>query len=175
MPTSLINRATIIERVNDYLANDPHTPVSTMAMSLGLSEAEVTFSLPDTMVSRVSHDKSQTILEALPTWGPVTVIVHSVGSIFEFKAEFPKGKVSHGYYNLIGSEGQLHGHLLLEEIGDIALVSKPFRGSESHYIGFFDNKGHCIFKVYLGRDKKRRLFPAQVTRFTAMKLEWTND
>jgi len=42
---------------------------------------------------------------------------------------------------------------------DIALVSKPFMGQESYFIGFFARGRECVFKVYLGRDKQRQLFP----------------
>ncbi|AMG29245.1 heme utilization cystosolic carrier protein HutX [Grimontia hollisae] len=159
------------QRVADYLAKDVHTPVSNMVSELGLTEGEITLALPESMVTRVEGVLAQTILEAIPSWGKVTTIVHSGGSVFEFKAAFPKGKVAHGYYNLMGREGQLHGHLRLDLVSDIVFVSKPFRGTESHYIGFYDASGHCVFKIYLGRDKKRQLFPEQVERFNAMKQE----
>lgn len=161
-----------IARVRAYLEENEHAPVSTMVDALKLSEAEITFSLPKEMVFRGKGEKTQAILEALPAWGHLTVIVHSAGSIFEFKADFPKGKLGHGFYNLMGKEGQLHGHLRIDEMCDIAFVSKPFRGSQSHYIAFFNEQGRCIFKVYLGRDKKRQLFPEQIERFTQMKQEW---
>jgi hypothetical protein len=126
------------------------------------------------MVTRVAGEHAQVILEQLPEWGSVTTIVHSFGSIFETKANFPKGKQAHGYYNLMGKEGELHGHLRLDLMEHIALVSKSFRGLESHYIGFFDAQGNCVFKVYLGRDKKRQLFPNQVEAFTQLKKEFAD-
>ncbi len=54
---------------------------------------------------------------------------------------------------------------------NIALVSKPFMGRESHYFGFFSECGSNIFKVYLGRDEKRELIGEQVTAFRAMQAE----
>lgn len=161
----------IKQRVATYLANDPHTPVSTMTTELALSEGEITLALPDDMLTHVPGELAECILTVLPTWGHVTTIVHSGASVFEFKASFPKGKIAHGYYNLMGREGQLHGHLRIDLITDIAFVSKPFRGTESHYIGFFDESGLCVFKVYLGRDKKRQLFPEQISLFNQMKRE----
>lgn len=163
----------IQNKVGLYLASDPHTPVSQMSTSLGLTEGEVTFALPEQMVKHVSGEHAQRILETLPSWGQLTTIIHSCASVFEVKAPFPKGKVLHGYYNLMGREGELHGHLRIDLITDIAFVSKPFRGSESHYIGFFDVSGDCMFKVYLGRDKKRQLFPEQINLFEQMKQEFT--
>ncbi|WP_028022602.1 heme utilization cystosolic carrier protein HutX [Enterovibrio calviensis] len=171
MQQAIIVTSETKQRVADYLSQDVHTPVSNMVESLNLTEGEITLALPEEMVVRADGELAQSILEVMPSWGKVTTIVHSGGSVFEFKAAFPKGKFAHGYYNLMGREGQLHGHLRLELVSDIVFVSKPFRGTESHYIGFFDCTGHCVFKIYLGRDKKRQLFPEQIELFNAMKQE----
>ncbi|MGY2575876.1 heme utilization cystosolic carrier protein HutX [Vibrio sp. C8] len=159
-------------KVTAALSEDDSTPVFNMSQKLGVSEGAITFALPDEMVTRVAGEHAQTILEQLPEWGSVTTIVHSLGSIFETKANFPKGKEAHGYYNLMGREGELHGHLRLDLVEHIAFVSKPFRGMESYYIGFFNSDGDCVFKVYVGRDKKRQLFPSQVEAFKQMKKEF---
>ncbi|WP_165312299.1 heme utilization cystosolic carrier protein HutX [Vibrio ziniensis] len=160
------------QKVTAALAEDSATPVSTMSEQLGLSEGAITLALPEEMMTRIDGKHAQTILEQLPEWGSVTTIVHSFGSIFETKANFPKGKEAHGYYNLMGRDGELHGHLRLDLVEHIAFVSKPFRGMESHYIGFFNANGDCVFKVYVGRDKKRQLFPEQVEAFMQMKKEF---
>jgi hypothetical protein len=160
------------QKVAAAMLEDATTPVSSMSQQLGLNEGAITFALPEDMVTRVAGEQAQAILEQLPEWGSVTTIVHSFGSIFETKAKFPKGKEAHGYYNLMGREGELHGHLRLDLIEHIALVSKSFRGMESHYIGFFNAEGDCVFKVYLGRDKKRQLFPHQVEAFTQLKKQF---
>ncbi len=34
---------------------------------------------------------------------------------------------------------------------------------------FYSRDGHCMFKVYLGRDAERQLIPAQVERFLALR------
>lgn len=161
------------DQVTASLAIDDSVPISEMAKQLRLSEGAITFALPGVMLTRIDGEHAQRILEQLPQWGNVTTIVHSCGSIFETKAPFPKGKVAHGYYNLMGREGELHGHLRLDAITQIALVSKPFRGNESHYIGFFNQDGECAFKIYLGRDKKRQLFPQQIEAFKQMKQEFS--
>ena len=157
--------------VANLLAEDAGIMVGTLAEQLNVSEAQVTFALPDEMVVSVSAEYAQTILEALPSWGKVTTIVHSCGSVFEVKATFPKGKFAYGYYNLMGRDGELHGHLRIDLITYIAFVSKPFRKSDSHYIGFYDAQGGCMFKVYLGRDEHRRLFEHQVVNFQDLKKE----
>ena len=164
-------RESVQQTVNQMLAADVHTPVAMMAMELKASEGEITRCLPADMVSFTSGEQAEHILGLLPSWGRVTTIVTAAGSIFEVKADFPKGKIAHGFYNLMGKEGQLHGHLCIDVITDIAFVSKPFRGMDSFYIGFFTASGECMFKVYLGRDKKRQLFPEQIELFKQLKHE----
>ena len=157
------------QQVAAILADDPKLLPAAIADKLAVSECEVVRALPSEMVAVTAGSIAQEVLESITTWGPVTTIVHSFGSIFEVKAPFPKGKMARGYYNLMGKDGELHGHLKLDLITHVALVSKPFMGNESHYFGFFDALGHNVFKIYLGRDDKRQLLPEQVTRFKTMQ------
>ncbi|HCG6535688.1 heme utilization cystosolic carrier protein HutX [Vibrio parahaemolyticus] len=161
----------IKQQVEVLLEQEPQLLPAAMAERLGVTEFDVVAALPQEMVAIAPGEQAQTILESLVGFGPVTTIVHSFGSIFEVKAPFPKGKVARGYYNLMGREGELHGHLKLDNVKNIALVSKPFMGRESHYFGFFSECGSNIFKVYLGRDEKRELIAEQVTAFRTMKAE----
>ncbi|WP_260261752.1 heme utilization cystosolic carrier protein HutX [Vibrio intestinalis] len=154
------------------LEQDPNLLPAAVAERLGVVEFAVVSALPKEMVALVPGEDAQAILEGLVDFGPVTTIVQSFGSIFEVKAPFPKGKVARGYYNLMGSEGQMHGHLKLDNVKNIALVSKPFMGRESHYFGFFCGQGNNIFKVYLGRDEKRQLIRSQVEQFKNMQAEF---
>ncbi|EHZ2906582.1 heme utilization cystosolic carrier protein HutX [Vibrio parahaemolyticus] len=161
----------IKQQVEVLLEQEPQLLPAAMAERLGVTEFDVVAALPQEMVAIAPGEQAQTILESLVGFGPVTTIVHSFGSIFEVKAPFPKGKVARGYYNLMGREGGLHGHLKLDNVKNIALVSKPFMGRESHYFGFFSECGSNIFKVYLGRDEKRELIAEQVTAFRTMQAE----
>ncbi|WP_164977249.1 heme utilization cystosolic carrier protein HutX [Vibrio parahaemolyticus] len=161
----------IKQQVEVLLEQEPQLLPAAMAERLGVTEFDVVAALPQEMVAIAPGEQAQTILESLVGFGPVTTIVHSFGSIFEVKAPFPKGKVARGYYNLMGREGELHGHLKLDNVKNIALVSKPFMGRESHYFGFFSECGSNIFKVYLGRDEKRELIAEQVTSFRTMQAE----
>ncbi|GLT18740.1 coproporphyrinogen dehydrogenase [Vibrio zhanjiangensis] len=162
---------TLKEKVSRLIEDEPSILPVEMAEKLGISEYEVVSSLPDEMIALASGEQAQTYLERLVGFGPVTTIVHSFGSIFEVKAPFPKGKVARGYYNLMGTNGELHGHLKLSNVENIALVSKPFRGRESHYFGFFCEKGNNIFKVYLGRNEQRELITEQVAAFKRWQQE----
>ncbi|BBQ54435.1 heme utilization cystosolic carrier protein HutX [Aeromonas jandaei] len=159
----------IAQRIQEMLDQDPSVHPSTIATQLAVSEWEVVRQLPEELVTLLPADCTQALLEDLADWGSVTTIVESEGSIFEVKAPFPKGKDARGYYNLMGRDGELHGHLKLDNVVGIALVSKLFMGKEGHSFQFFGHSGRCIFKVYLGRDEKRQLLADQVTRFMALR------
>ncbi len=163
---------TLHARVVNLIEQQPKLLLGEIAQTLGLSELEVVEALPSEMVGIAPGDQAQAILETLADFGPVTTIMHAGGSIFEVKAPFPKGSMARGYYNLLGAPGELHGHLLLDNIQCVALISKPFMGKESHYFGFFSRQGENIFKVYLGRDEQRRLFAEQVNRFKQLQNQF---
>ncbi len=163
--------AQLKQQVQQIVEQDPAKLPAEIAQQLNISEAQVVLSFSAEMTTPVEGKHAETLLTELTSWGNVTTIVHSEGSIFEVKAPFPKGKNAHGYYNLMGREGQLHGHLRLDLISDIALVSKAFRGTESHYFGFFNEQGNSVFKIYLGRDKKRQLLTEQVEKFNLLKQQ----
>ncbi|PNQ60909.1 heme utilization cystosolic carrier protein HutX, partial [Vibrio agarivorans] len=150
----------IKDQVAKLLVEEPRLLPAAMAERLSVSEFEVVNAFPQDSVAVLSGEFAQSILEQLTNFGPVTTIMHSFGSIFEFKGPIPKGKVARGYYNLIAKPGQLDGHLNLEKVKHVALVSKPFMDRESHYFGFFSECGSNIFKIYLGRNEKRELIPS---------------
>lgn len=160
-----------VETIRQHLIDNPSAMPSQIAAELNVSEFEVVSALPSEQLALLPISEKDTLLASLPEWGNMTTIVSVSGSIFEFKGAFPKGKYAHGYFNLITKGDGLHGHLKLDDISAIALISKPFRGTESHSINFFGAAGEVVFKVYLGRDKKRVLLPEQVTRFKALKAE----
>ncbi|MCL1092595.1 heme utilization cystosolic carrier protein HutX [Shewanella kaireitica] len=162
---------TTVETIRQHLIDNPSAMPSQIAAELNVSEFEVVSVLPTEQLALLPVSEKDALLTSLPEWGNMTTIVSASGSIFEFKGSFPKGKYAHGYYNLITKGDGLHGHLKLDDISAIALISKPFRGTESHSINFFGPAGEVVFKVYLGRDKKRVLLPEQVARFKAIKAE----
>ena len=148
---------------------------SLIATELAVSEWEVVRHLPAELMTLVPSDQAEALLADLASWGQVTTIVESDGSIFEVKAPFPKGKTARGYYNLMGRDGEMHGHLKLDNVVGIALVSKLFMGKEGHSFQFFGHSGRCIFKIYLGRDEQRQLLPDQVERFKALRHQYQEE
>lgn len=151
--------------VRQRFIDDPSLMPAQLASELALAELMIVSSLPETQRVFMPINGLSLLLESLPDWGNMTTILMVSGNVFEFKGAFPKGKYAHGYFNLYTKGDGLHGHIKLESIVAIALISRPFRGSESHSINFFGTQGELIFKVYLGRDKERVLLPHQVERF----------
>ncbi|HDR1022920.1 TPA: heme utilization cystosolic carrier protein HutX [Pasteurella multocida] len=155
------------EQLASYIEQNPLAITLDMAAHFEKPEGEILCSLPDQFVRVFSGERAEEILAEISGWGIFTTIIEKEGSIFEIKDRFPTGIVGRGYYNLNmkGEEGALHGHLKLDNIAKIAFVSLPFRGKESYNIAFIANNNQTIFKVYLGRDDERNLFPAQVEKF----------
>ncbi len=165
----------IAQRIHALLEQDPSAHPSTLATEQAVSEGEVERHLPAPLMTQVPAGEAEALLADLASWGQVTTIVESDGSIFEVKAPFPKGKNARGYYNLMGRDGELHGHLKLDNVAGIALVSKLFMGKEGHSFQFFGHSGRCIFKIYLGRDEQRQLLPEQVERFMALRRQYQEE
>ncbi|MCF1427745.1 MAG: heme utilization cystosolic carrier protein HutX [Shewanella sp.] len=159
----------ILTRIQNAIVGSPQSSPAQLAKSLNVNEACVLMALGPEQVCWMPKELAQELLEDLPTWGPLTIIVQLADNVFEFKGDFPKGKPGHGYYNLYTKGDGLHGHLLLESYQYIGLVSRPLRGRMSHCICFFDGEGNTIFKVYLGRDKQGELLAEQVERFELLK------
>lgn len=160
-------------QVAEIIAVNPSQMPGQIAAELGVTEFDVVANLPQEMVTVMPRAELDNLMADLPEWGNMTTIVSVAGSIFEFKGSFPMGKVGHGYYNLVTKGDGLHGHLKLDNVAEVALVSKPFMGSESHSIQFFDGDGAIVFKIYLGRDRKRVLLADQVERFTALRNQFS--
>lgn len=155
------------QQIASLLAENPNMITFEIATQLNVPEGEVLINLPDEFVRVFPAERAEEIFKTISEWGVFTTIIEKAGSIFEIKDRFPSGIVGRGYYNLNmkGDEGALHGHIKLDTIAHIAFVSIPFRGKESYNIAFIATTGETIFKVYLGRDEQRNLFPHQVEYF----------
>ncbi|WP_233998653.1 heme utilization cystosolic carrier protein HutX [Microbulbifer pacificus] len=159
------------QQVQELLASESGYTLEQMAGKLDTSVREIIANLPAEMASLAGSETVWQLIEELPSWGKLTAIVQSEGSVFEFKGEFPKGTIAHGYYNFMHHKNPFHGHLLVDGIVEVALVSKPHRGAESHSMVFLAPSGNCVFKVFLGRDAERQLIPEQVERFKQLKQQ----
>lgn len=159
------------QQIAQLISENPNLITLEIAAQLDVPEGEVLVNLPDEFVKLFPAERAEEIFQAISQWGTFTTIIEKEGSIFEVKDRFPTGMIGRGYYNLNmkDEEGALHGHIKMDTLGKIAFVSIPFRGKESYNIAFIAHNGETIFKVYLGRDEQRNLFPHQVENFKAFQ------
>lgn len=109
------------------------------------------------------------LLQALPALGNTTTVILHGGCVFEFKGPFPTGTVAGDFYNLEGSFPGFHGHLRLRAMNRVCFQDKPHRGRPSYAFVFADGKGHCLFKVFLGRDDSGEIFASQLNFFHQLR------
>lgn len=160
-------KASITER----LAKNPGILFETLAESNNASEAEMIECLPSELWSKVSGGHFQNILSQIASWGKVMTIIHTADAVFEFSGNLPKGEEGHGYYNLDTTSG-FQGHLRYKNCAAIYFVTRPFRGSETRSILFANHSGGIMFKVFLGRDENRVIFPEQIELFQQLSKNY---
>lgn len=162
------NQATGLDALRAELSGNPGAVLEMLAATHGVSLQTVTENLPDTCRVMAAGTHAETVMHEIATWGPVTVLVHTGDIILECKAELPDGSLARGYYNLAHG-GPLGGHFRLDHCAAIAFVQRPFMGSDSCSVSFFNGAGEAMFKIFVGRDAQRQLLPDQVERFRELR------
>ncbi len=155
-------------QVQSILDKDPALLPAVIAEQLNISELQVIENLPDSMVTLIDGMHYLEVLRDIKTWGEITLVIDVDGSIFEMVGHFPKGGEKFGSYNLSDRRTPLKGHLKLDNLATIALVSKPFHGVDTRSVQFLGKSGRVLFKVYLQRDKEKNFIADQLQRFEAM-------
>lgn len=145
------------EKTRLMVQKKPGLPLSIMAEKLEMSEAAVVEALPEEMRIRAPVEDFEKIWNELRTWEKATFIVSNRGAIIEMSGRLPKGSFGQGYFNLDAKTGMMGGHLKIDSLGSIWLVSKPFFYLESHSLHFYAADGSSAFSVYAGRDDDRNL------------------
>ncbi len=144
--------------------------ISFIAQKLGISDKDAICEL-DTEEGILLHkDNFEKIWEFLTGFGELTFTAYIKNSFIEVKTQANPGKNAFGYFNLNGT-GALNGHLKLEDIAEIALLSVPFLHLESHQIAFLDNKGNILYSFFLSR-KDHKLKECDVAKFKSLKEQF---
>ena len=160
---------TLAQQVQDILTENPAILPAEIANKLNASELDVIQAMPADMVTLIDASHYLDVLRDIKTWGELTLVIDVDGSIFEMVGHFPKGGEKFGYYNLSDRRTPLKGHLKVDNVAVIALVSKPFHGVETRSVQFLSKQGRMLFKVYLRRDKEKNILPEQLEKFEALK------
>jgi len=140
-----------------------------LARELGISEAEVIRCLPEDMRVEAPAKDFESIWKTLTGWEKITFIACNQGAVVEVSGTLPNGSFGHGMFNLMDQTNPLRGHLMIDRLDAIFLVSKPFFNLESHSVQFFDTNGHSMFAVYVGRNEKRVLLPSVLDGFMTLR------
>jgi hypothetical protein len=139
---------------------------------LGVPEAVVAMLLDADMCMILPPSAFENVWSAMVQWEKATFITATPGAIIEIKGRLPKGEFGHGYFNIGEQDNPLSGHIQVDAIAAVCLVSKPFMGLESHSVRFYNKTGALMFAVYVGRNGKT-LIPSVKESF--MKLRGLAD
>ena len=64
----------------------------------------------------------------------------------------------------------LGGHIRTDAVTDIAFLSMPFMGLESHSVQFFNAEGAVVFSIYAGREN-HSIIPSVREAFLKLRKE----
>ncbi|MDR1194926.1 MAG: heme utilization cystosolic carrier protein HutX [Endomicrobium sp.] len=138
--------------------------VRAIGREYNVSELEVIKVLDaDKQARLLEKEYVKKLIEELPTLGELLFLVEHGGSIFEIKSVFPQSQESHGYCNL--GRAPFSGHLNLEKITNIGVISETMYGRRSCNWVFLGENGETVFKVYIGRDQNKELLKNQLDVF----------
>lgn len=158
--------------VQSALAKSPELSPAQIAEKLGLSEAAVVNSLPaDTRVP-VDMSAFDNVWDALTEWDDALLIALSSDSVFEMAGPIPEGNVARGYFNFDATGTSYGGHLKVDRLAVIYLLSTNEKKGETHQVAFFDQTGRRAFSVYVPRDEEGALQSQPHSRFLRMKQQY---
>ncbi len=89
------------------------------------------------------------------TWNEITFLRHTVNIIVEFSCALPAGKKGAGYFNL--QHNQVSARISARKTVYIAFVERSFMLMATATLIFLNPQGETMFKIFVGRDKKRPL------------------
>lgn len=165
----------VAQNIRRHIEEKPGAMTVELARELGVPEVEVIRNLPEGMSAEAPADHFESIWNRLTKWEKATFICVAPGCVIEVSGPLPKGGMGHGMFNIRQTGTPLGGHLMVDDLESIWLVSRPFFGKESHSVQFFSNDGNAMFSVYVGRDEERELIGSARQDFLSMKEEYANN
>ena len=161
-----------MEKLNALLHAKKPVTLVLIAKELQCTAHEAAHVLPSENCAFVRQDVGfETVWSELCTWERVTFFVIHEGHVFEIVTKLSPGKSAMGYYNILHADATLGGHIKADAIADMAFISMPFMGRESHYVAFFGLDGSLHFSVYVGRDN-HQLVDSVKDAFTLAKVRF---
>lgn len=153
--------------IETSLEENPGAVIEFVAREHNVTPADVITCLPEGQAVTIGGEHFEEVMIEIADWGEITFLIHTDDIVFEAKGEVPKGSAGRGYYNLSGKP--IGGHLKADNCESICFVSRKLFNNDSHSVQFFNREGGCMFKVYLGRNAKRDMFPEQIEKYKACR------
>jgi len=141
-----------LHAVRAAAADDPHVMLDQLAEKTGIPEGAVAVMLDPDMCTALPARAFDLVWSTMTQWEKITFIIRTSGAIIEVKGRLPQGESGHGFFNIGESGNPLGGHISVDAIETICMVSKPFMGLETHSVRFYGKKGDLLFAVYVGRN-----------------------
>jgi putative heme utilization carrier protein HutX len=164
-----------IRRVRTALSETPGTPLSSLAEKLQMPEAEVVRALPDDMRISIPVDDFESLWQEMCGWEKVTFITTSPATIIEVAGKLPSGSFGRGFFNLHEKNNPLGGHLKIDQLESIWLISKPLFKIDTLSVNFYTKSGDRMFSIYVGRDEQRKLLEGVKTAFGKLWKRYAPD
>ncbi len=143
------------EKIRELLAARHPVTLTSIAAALGMSALEAARRLPAELVGLVDltdPERFDAFWAALAEWKKVTLIVQKDGHVFEIEGRLSCGKRAQGYYNILGKDSPIGGHIAFGEIAAAVFTAIPFMGRDSYAVQFMNRAGAVSFSVYVGRE-----------------------
>lgn len=163
----MIDDVTTPQTLQEALGANPTAALEDIARAAKTTPLAVLKALPEGEVVEFDGAHMVAVLDDIADWGEVTFVVNTGPVILECKAPLKGGTVGHGMYNLKGKP--TGGHLNIEACAVLAFVRRKLFSMETRSVQFYGHDGHCLFKIYLGRDENRQIFPEQMQAFDALE------
>jgi putative heme utilization carrier protein HutX len=135
--------------IRDRLEKAPSQMTLQLARDLGVPEVEILRNMPDKRVVELDVERWQEIIEDLPAFGKVHVIVSNGAATLESTGEFGQFSTWGEFFNV--QTKSLDMHIRFGNLGAIFAVEKPshMTGVNTLSIQFYDKEGQAGFKVFL--------------------------
>ena len=160
------------EKLNDLLHAKKPVTLGLIAKELQCTALEAAHVLPAENCAFVKPEVGfESVWSELCSWERVTFFVIHEGHVFEIVTQLSPGKSAMGYYNILHADATLGGHIKADTISEMAFISMPFMGRESHYVAFFGQDGSLHFSVYVGREN-HQLIASVKDAFKAAKARF---
>ena len=137
------------DRIRAAIANAPAKMTLQLAHDLQVPELEIIRHFPNHRATELDAARWQDLVQELPDFGQVHVIVSNGAATVEAVGHFGGFSIWGDFFNV--QTDSLDMHIRHENIGAVFAVEKPshMTGNTTLSFQFYDRQGHAAFKVFL--------------------------